>query len=132
MEGIIILGTIIAVIVSIAQICLFFKLWGMCNNVIKIRDVSEPDRITAYRICYMKGDMKGCKEKLDEALYTAILGNYYSNGDSSHKTYESNYAKTYYEEMFDSIVDRYSRRYSKVGLTMPDIEKYKDHLNFPL
>jgi hypothetical protein len=119
MEGVIILGTIIVVIVAIAQICLFFKLWEMCNNVIKIRDGSESDKITPYRICYMKGDMKRCKEKLDESLYSAILENYYS-GDIE------------YNIGFQRIVKLYDRRYLKVGLIMPDVEKYRNQLDFPL
>ncbi|MDR1055768.1 MAG: hypothetical protein LBL90_08105 [Prevotellaceae bacterium] len=128
MEGIIILGTIIALIVAIAQICLFFKLWGMCNNIIKIRDGSEPDRITASLICYMKGDMDGCKDKLDEALYADILKNFHTNGGEGYEFYYSTYSE--YKIGLKVIVSSYKKKYEKIGLTMPDVEKYKDPHHF--
>jgi hypothetical protein len=121
MEGLII---IIAIIVAIAQIALFFKLWGMCNNIIKIRDGSSSDRITASMICYMKGDMESCKDKLDESLYADIFKKYYSYCNSEFMSSSD------YEMAFKNIVYDYKKNYEKLGLTMPDVERYGDPAKF--
>jgi hypothetical protein len=124
MEESIVFFTIIAAIVAIAQIGLFFKLWGMCNNIIKIRDEISPDKVNTYRICYMKGDMKECKNILDELLYADILKNYYSNYDSAYGTTPE------YDLTFKRTVNDYKKKYEKIGLTMPDVDRYKDPTKF--
>jgi hypothetical protein len=121
---------IIIVIIGIAQIGLFFKLWGMCNNIIRIRDRSAPNIITASLMCYMKGDITGCKEKLDESLYAEILNNYYSYGGEGYEFYESYYSKTEYYAAFKRIVSSYKGKYEKIGITMPDVERYRDPTKF--
>jgi hypothetical protein len=102
----------------------------MCNNIIKIRDGSDPDRITASLMCYLKGDMRGCKEKLDDSLYAEILNNYYSYGGEGYEFYESYYSKTEYDITFKRTVSSYKTKYEKLGLTMPDIERYRDPTKF--
>jgi hypothetical protein len=97
----------------------------MCNNIIKIRDRSAPDRVPTSIVCYMKGDIKGCKEILDEALYTKIANDYYSYYNSSYYNSISDY-----EMSFKRIVNEYKKKYEKIGLTMPDVERYKDPTKF--
>lgn len=46
METISIIVTLVSVIASILQIALFFKVWGMCNDVRAIRNVQTPHHIT--------------------------------------------------------------------------------------
>jgi hypothetical protein len=131
-EGILTFITIITIIFGIFHIILFFKIWGMTNDVKEIKEkfTAGEGKLMDAQIHYMKGDMAKCKDILDEALFRDIF-NIYNDIFNIYNVW--NDICTYkYNDKFKITSNRYQKLYSKMGIEMPDIKKYKDYRNLPV
>ncbi|GEM_PF-6376517 len=114
--------SLLLIVLGIIQIIFYVKIWYMTNDVKKIKMmIPSGNKVRNAQICFMKGDVFGGKNHLDESLYEEIL-----------KAHGSNFAISEYVKKFDEIDKRYRKLYTKVGLEMPDIEKYKDRSKLPV
>ena len=123
-----VLFSIIVIIVGILQICLFFKLWGLANNAIKIRDSINRDSIEknlikeAQLFC-MKNDYNNAVEKYNDAflsriikLYEKLVLLYGANNESPTRDKE-------YQDEFQRIVPQYQKCLKRIDKSL-DFEKY--------
>lgn len=106
--------TIILLIFGVLQIILFFKVWGMTNNVKKIKkrllDESSFDDVRKALL----GDDKELAQKLLINNLISELIEYSNNRD--YKGYSN----------VEAIIDIYKISFSKLGLDIPDnIKKIK-------
>lgn len=63
------------IIVGVLQICLFFKVWGMCNNVIKIRKqivVSDDSYYWTIRRLLTKGEIDKAEDVILSQFFNCI------------------------------------------------------------
>lgn len=101
---------IILVVCGVLQIMFFFKLWGMANNVIIIRDaLKESTLIKDVKTAYFNGQHQIAKSLLDEGLRAALAEckeNHYSKDAKNWK---------------DRIIDTYKY----LNIEMPNIEEEK-------
>lgn len=116
------LVSIIIIVFGILQIILFFKVWGMTNDVKKIKDKQYSiDKTNMAQIEYMKGNTSKAKELLDDDLFDSIL----------NVRKSTNYYPEFIKNI-DSISEVYDKLYRAMGLEMPNIEKYKEKGSLPL
>ncbi len=116
--------SIVLIVFAILQIVLFFKIWGMTNNVSRITKLQEEipskeeELIRKAQLLSMNGNYDAAKEKYNEAfllnvisLYERTIFTYGEEGDfqGRNKSYEIKYQK---------IVERYERMMKKINATL--------------
>lgn len=101
-----ILTAIIAIVVGVLQIVLFFKVWVMTNDVRKIREKMdadlEIDRIDKIRIALLKGDKQKAIELLTDKLATELV----------KKSSEDNISPEYIQK----LKENYAKEFAKLGV----------------
>lgn len=94
MEGITLFVSIVIIAFGILQIILFFKLWGMTNDVKKIkqqRDDSEINNlINEAQIHSLKGDKEKATQLYKSAFYVS-LSHLYNEAKEGNPTWASEY-----------------------------------------
>lgn len=105
--------TIIIVAFAVLQIILFFKIWGMTNDVEKIKKGQERTKSVEARIAYLRGDKTQAQTLMDEYFF-----------EEARKFAEfSNY---YFEQNYKTHADYCSNLYANMELKAPDFDKYKN------
>lgn len=110
---------LIVFIFGILQIILFFKVWGMTNNVktIKEKYVTPIDSynptITYYGIKAIKGKEEAKKYLTDEILKV------FSSCDTSSFRFRKDY-----EDMVNTIKDKFKIVLNDAGIDFPSMEEY--------
>ena len=107
--------TIIAVILiawGVLEIILFFKIWGMTNNVKKLKKDKALDIIDAIdkaRYLYFIGDVDGAYDMLNIALYIQLK-----------KVYVSVVGDEAYQEKKNKAIEVFTRYYQGIGREIPE------------
>lgn len=114
-----ILTAIIAIVVGVLQIVLFFKLWSMTNDVKKIKEKMdadiEIDRIEKIRIALLKGDKQKAIELLTDKLATELV-------KKSSEEFVT-------PEGIKDIKEKYAKEFAKLGvneLPIKDVSAQKE------
>lgn len=104
METIEIISGIVMLVFGVLQIILFFKVWGMTNDVRKIKDrtFSSFSKEDVIKEIYKKNP--NIESILFDALYNEMKRNYYDAWEG-----------------FTDIVERYKPLYEKAGIEIPEI-----------
>lgn len=114
---------IVTIVAGVLQIILFFKIWGMTNNVSTIKDtLSDENRrvLQDGQVSALAGDNETAIRKYKEAFLVEVLATYniYNEGWEESKQRDMGYADRY-----KNIVSRYEKRLEKVGGHL-EAEKY--------
>ncbi|MEG0890229.1 MAG: hypothetical protein RSH25_17350 [Bacteroides sp.] len=111
MENMISFVSVVIIIFGILQIILFFKIWGMTNNVQRINNkvglISGADLELEIRKAVLKGD----KKKAEELLFDEFI-------KDIKKRYED-YDRSNEEEM-NKLKSEYSKYYEQIGSSIPE------------
>lgn len=111
MEDMISFVSVVIIIFGILQIILFFKIWGMTNNVQRINNkvglISGADLELEIRKAVLKGD----KKKAEELLFDEFI-------KDIKKRYED-YDRSNEEEM-NKLKSEYSKYYEQIGSSIPE------------
>ena len=66
--------TIVLLIFGVLQIILFFKVWGMTNNIKRIwKKIDNKDFLSDACIAYIKGNMEETEKLVNEAYLQEVL-----------------------------------------------------------
>lgn len=103
MEGITLLVSIILIVFGVLQIILFFKLWGMTNDVRKLKNQFARNRSRIVKEIY-KGN-----HNIENILFDAVY-------DEMERLY-----LTGNPELFDSVKVKYKPLYQKAGIEFPEL-----------
>lgn len=103
---------IIYIVAAILGIILFFKVWGMCNNVRDIKKQLIQDRDFAAKYKFLMGI--GEKERAKELLINRILSN---------KEMFSGLYDITIDEKINKVYERYGEELKQCGYTIPVEEK---------
>ena len=107
--------SIVLLVFGALQIILFFKLWGMTNNVKKIYEKMNAD---GYCSCMMKGDK-------EEAYRIAVSRLYKELRECVWAT------DGYYAENAGPIIEKYRKMIEETGHKVPELlslpEKFKEN-----
>lgn len=122
--------SIVMLVFGILQIILFFKLWGMTNNVLSVKKwtekkLSEVDvLIRKAQICALDGEYECAISNYQKAfqlsvieLYESIVSEY---GDRDEYLERDNV----YQDRYNTLVSYYEKRINKVHGKL-DKEKYE-------
>lgn len=116
MEGLVTLTGIVMIAFGILQIILFFKVWGMTNNVKRIWDkIDNEDFLSEACYTYLKGDIESTEQLLNDAFIKEI--SLLSKSSETYGEWDEGYAK---------LVSKYTRAFNKIGKPIPNFEKYND------
>lgn len=111
-----ILTAIIAIVVGVLQIVLFFKLWSMTNDVRKIKkkiDADlEIDRTDKIRIALLKGDKQKAIELLTDKLATELVR-------KSNEEYMT-------PDEISALKEKYAKEFLKLGVNELPIKDVKE------
>lgn len=123
MEGLIQFTGIVMIAFGILQIILFFKLWGMTNNVKRIWNKidTENDNLSEACLSYVKGDIDQTEKLLNDSFIQNATFLYKSS--DSYEDWVNEYNK---------LEEKYTKVFNKIGRPLPDFEKYKDRNTYLL
>lgn len=125
MELIAIIAALLLIVFGILQIILFFKLWGMTNNVRKIEEHLLPGcEENSFNV--MRREIKKKNPNIESILFDALWGDL-----------ESIYCKSDPEKPnFRPIIEHYKKYYEKAGVPFPEevdsIENIYEYRRFSL
>lgn len=119
MEEITLFVLVVIIVFGILQIILFFKLWGMTNNVKKIKEsfIMSSNVISPAKIEFAVGNIEKAKELLKKEfiidvfkIYKEIVATNYSQHQHEINTYSKEYKKleSHYRDYFcksDEYID---------------------------
>lgn len=101
---------------GILQIILFFKIWGMTNNVKRIwKKLENKDFLSEACVSYIKGDLEETERLANEAFLQEIA--FLSKSSNSYEDWLNGFVK---------IKEKYTRIFKKIDKPSPDFDKYED------
>ena len=116
MEGLMNFTGFIIIAFGIMQIILFFKIWGMTNNVNRIwKKIDSKDFLSEACITYIKGDLEETNKLANEAFLQEVA-----------MLSKSSNAYADWEEGFNKLEKKYTRIFKKIEKPAPDFDKYRD------
>lgn len=106
---------IVMIAFGILQIILFFKVWGMTNNVKGINNkIIDNSLWVQAGITYIKGDIEETNRLLNESfIYECVV---IFNSECDYATWSNNFQK---------LEDKYTRAFKKIEKPVPDFYKYR-------
>jgi hypothetical protein len=155
MEGTITLISVVLVIWGILEIILFFKIWGMTNDVEKLKnkliegqskdkDVYGNMLVGALRRdvrnLYYLGKKDEAFDLLNKYLYYKLVNmvdtySIYRDKENNRTYIHINENKTYVDDYVDTLMNSVKHLYENIGMEIPelinnfDIDKYFDFSN---
>ena len=92
MEGLIQFTGIVMIVFGILQIILFFKIWGMTNNVKRIwKKIDNKDFLSDACVSYIKGNLEETERLANEAFLQEVA--LLSKSSESYEDWIDNYIK---------------------------------------
>lgn len=134
MESTLNIVLIIIIVFGILQIILFFKLWGMTNDVNAIKSKleayhgDEDQLILEAQIKALSGDKTASFELYQKSFYRSLIELFEKTikeyGDENNSDLQCR--DEYYRFEYDKIVKYYSTRVRKLGVDL-DTEKFDSY-----
>lgn len=129
MESITLFVSIVIIVFGILQIVLFFKIWGMANNVLCVKKVAEKHKfekdtlIREAQLCAMDGNYERAISYYQKAFHLGVI-ELYENivliyGDKK----DNNLRDNIYMKKYKSVSSYYEKRINKINGQL-DKEKY--------
>ena len=116
MEGLIQFTGIVMIAFGILQIILFFKVWGMTNDVKKIwKKIDNKDFLSDACVSYIKGNLEETEKLANEAFLQEVA--FLSKSTNSYEDWDNGYKE---------IKEKYTRLFKKIDKRAPDFNKYED------
>ncbi|WP_300699091.1 hypothetical protein [Bacteroides sp.] len=126
--------SIILLIFGVLQIILFFKMWGMTNDVDKIREKLEvqPEMedqiITEAQIHALNGENGEAFKLYTKAFHKSLIELYNKTikeyGDEDNMSYKER--NEYYQSEYNKVVKYFLKRVDKIGIKL-DVEKFNSY-----
>lgn len=97
--------SIVLLVFGVLQIILFFKLWGMTNDVRKIHKKMNAD---SYISCMMKGDKEGAYRIAVDRLFQELEACVYDNPN-------------FFAEKAAPVIEKYRKMIEETGHKVPEL-----------
>lgn len=119
---------IVSIVAGVLQIVLFFKIWGMTNNVGVIKDAiwdgnNSASIILDGQVSALAGDNEMAIKKYKEAFFKDVLLIYNEVASNWGEANKQVYREKLYTEKYNVIVSQYEKRIEKVGGSL-EADKY--------
>lgn len=117
MEGLTTIVSFAIIAFSILQIILFFKIWGMTNNVKRIwKNMNNGKIFSKANLSYIQGNIDEAEKLLNEAFLLDVVN--LSQITSDWDEWDAGY---------NSLEEKYQRSFAKINRPAPDFKKYRNH-----
>lgn len=118
MEGMLTFTGIVIIVFGILQIILFFKIWGMTNNVDRIwKKINTPEARCRAKLSYLQGNIEETEKLLHEAFLKEVVE--LSQATEHWGEWEAGY--NYLEEKYEKAFKKSTNQF----LTFKNIEILK-------
>lgn len=117
MEEFMMFFSVILIIFGVLQIILFFKIWGMTNDVKELKNefMSIPSKWALN-----KAILKGDKHKVEEILFNAMYIRIKKAYDDTIPDIDGTKKEIFAKQIF-TIKNEYKERYLKYDINFPEI-----------
>lgn len=116
MEDLMTFTGIVMIAFGILQIILFFKIWGMTNDVSRIwKKIDNKDFLSEACLSYIKGNLDETERLANEAFLQEAA--FLSKSTNSYEDWQNGYRK---------LEEKYTRIFKKLDKPAPDFKKYED------
>lgn len=116
MEDLMTFTGIVMIAFGILQIILFFKIWGMTNDVSRIwKKIDNKDFLSEACLSYIKGNLDETERLANEAFLQEVA--YLSKSSKSLNDWTTGYRE---------LKKKYTRIFKKIEKPTPDFDKYDD------
>lgn len=116
MEDLMTFTGIVMIAFGILQIILFFKIWGMTNDVSRIwKKIDNKDFLSEACLSYIKGNLDETERLANEAFLQEAA--FLSKSTNSYEDWQNGYRK---------LEEKYTRIFKKIDKPAPDFKKYED------
>lgn len=116
MEDLMTFTGIVMIAFGILQIILFFKIWGMTNDVSRIwKKIDNKDFLSEACVSYIKGNLDETERLANEAFLQEAA--FLSKSTNSYEDWQNGYRK---------LEEKYTRIFKKIDKPAPDFKKYED------
>lgn len=123
-ETLILILAFVGIVFSFLSLILFFKVWGMTNNVKNILILNKKNNKDSYskaQLSYAQGDIDSAEKFLNQAFIDDVI--YLLQGATSAADFNSSY---YFFRV------KYQAAFKKIGRPAPDFNKYADFNKYKL
>lgn len=133
MEDIITFTGVVMIVFGILQIILFFKIWGMTNNVSKIKgkleeNLNDDAILLKAQLFALDGDKQQSFNLYKESFHKSIIELFNKTisefGDKDNLDYKER--NEYYKSEYKKVVKYYIKRVEKLGIKL-DTEKFDSY-----
>ena len=133
MEDIITFTGVVMIVFGILQIILFFKIWGMTNNVSKIKgkleeNLNDDAILLKAQLFALDGDKQQSFNLYKESFHKSIIELFNKTisefGDKDNIEYKER--NEYYKSVYKKVVKYYIKRVEKLGIKL-DTEKFDSY-----
>lgn len=104
----------ITLVFGVLNLILFFKIWGMTNQVKKLNSKIEDDKD------YMKYLWLGDRQKAYEALCRTMYEELSKNDNWRCKVAVGKKAAPVYHSVLRDDIEKYKRRFERMGMKIPE------------
>lgn len=131
MEGMLTFVSIVVIVFGVLQIILFFKVWGMANDVKKMKnEFVGSDSEGLRKMQLNKAILKQDKNKITEILFEDFFSKLQSYYEDS---FEYSGGGDYFASKISDLKNEYKEKYLKYGIEFPEsinrIETLEDFEN---
>jgi len=130
MESITLFVSIVIIVFGILQIILFFKIWGMTNNVLYVKKVAEKQKfekdtlIREAQLYAMDGNYERAISYYQKAFHLGVI-ELYENIVSIYGNKKDNQVRDdVYMKKYKFVASYYEKRINKINGQLLDKEKY--------
>ena len=108
--------TVVSVVSAVLSVILFFKVWGMCNDVDHIRTYLKSDSNSFEDITtlILSGNKEEVEQRLNKMLAKTILGLYYTEPSMKDMNDDERLKRR-----IDTTLERFKPYYAKIGMEIP-------------
>lgn len=112
---------IVLVIFGLLQLILFFKIWGMTDDIQKTtRRKLEPTFLEQAHDAFLYGNQRAVRYFLEKALFQELK--WFAK--------DSYYTDKVFQEKADEVTTRYQEYFRDMGVEAPNFEDYKNRENY--
>lgn len=116
MEGLAIFVSLIIIAFGILQIVLFFKIWGMTNNIKRIwKKIDHEKNFSIAGLSYIQGNIDETEKLLNEAFLKDVV-----NLSENTNDWEE------WDKGYNLLESKYTKAFKKIERPAPDFKKYRN------
>lgn len=119
MEGMLTFVGIVVIVFGVLQIILFFKVWGMTNDIKNINETINPSKEKYVKMIHL-AILEGNEQKAAELIYRCFI-------NEVHDLFSTQQDVHIYKEQYKVLATSYQKKIKKLDYKLQiDFDKYNE------